>query len=60
MKFSELERILEQDGWYIKTSGKHKKYVHSIKAGFIPVGKHKSQEVPPGTLNSILKKAGLK
>lgn len=60
MKFSELERLLEKDGWYVKTSGKHKKYVHDTKSGFIPVGKHKSQEVPKGTLDSILKKAGLK
>lgn len=60
MKFSELYKMLEQDGWCIKTTKKHKKYVHPTKSGFIPVGKHKSQEVPTGTLNSILKRAGLK
>jgi predicted RNA binding protein YcfA (HicA-like mRNA interferase family) len=60
MKFSEFERLLVEDGWYIKTSKKHKKYVHSGKPGFIPVGKHKSQEIPPGTLDSMKKRAGLK
>lgn len=60
MKFSELYRMLERDGWYIVSSNKHHKYIHPTKKGFIPVGKHVSQEVPKGTLNSILGKAGLK
>jgi predicted RNA binding protein YcfA (HicA-like mRNA interferase family) len=60
MKFSEFERLLVEDGWYIKTTKKHKKYIHPTKPGFIPVGKHKSQEIPPGTLDSMKKRAGLK
>ncbi len=60
MKFSEFYRILENDGWYIKSSNKHIKYVHPFKSGFIPVGKHGSKEVPTGTLNKMLKDAGLK
>ena len=31
MKLSEFERLLIEDGWYIKTTGKHKKYVHPKK-----------------------------
>ncbi len=58
MKFSEFERLLMEDGWYIKTTGKHKKYVHPTKPGFIPIGKHKSQEIPTGTLASMKKRAG--
>lgn len=60
MKFSELQRILEQDGWYILRTGKHHLYVHPTKSGGIPVGKHVSKEVPKGTQLKILKKAGLK
>jgi predicted RNA binding protein YcfA (HicA-like mRNA interferase family) len=60
MKFSEFECLLLKDGWYIKTTGKHKKYVHPVKPGFIPVGKHKSQEIKTGTLESMKKRAGLK
>ena len=60
MKFSEFYRKIEADGWYIKSTGKHKKYVHPTKPGFITVGKHKSQEVPTGTLDSMKKIAGLK
>ena len=59
MKFSELYRLLEKEGWVLKQGKKHAKYV---KAGFppVPVGRHQSKEVPTGTLNTILKEAGLK
>lgn len=61
MKFSELCRKLEKAGWYVERTKKHHMYVHDKKPGIkIPVGKHGSKEVPKGTLNSILKQAGLK
>lgn len=60
MKFSELYKILEKDGWQIERTKKHHIYTHSIKQGKIPVGKHSSEEVRTGTLNAILKLAGLK
>jgi predicted RNA binding protein YcfA (HicA-like mRNA interferase family) len=60
MKFSELRRKLERDGWYIKRTTGHHIYVHPSKPGEIPVGKHGSKEVPTGTVNKILKQAGLK
>lgn len=60
MKFSELQRKLEKNGWYIDRSKKHHIYVHPQKPGIkIPVGKHGANEVPSGTLKSILKEAGL-
>jgi predicted RNA binding protein YcfA (HicA-like mRNA interferase family) len=61
MKFSELQRKLEKANWYIDRTKKHHIYVNDDKPGIeIPVGKHKSEEVPTGTLNKILKLAGLK
>lgn len=61
MRFSELQRKLEKAGWQIARTGKHHIYIHSDKPGTqIPIGKHKSEEVPIGTLNKILKLAGLK
>ncbi|HXR84126.1 MAG TPA: type II toxin-antitoxin system HicA family toxin [Hanamia sp.] len=60
MKFSELQRKLEKNGWYIERSKKHLIYVHPEKPGIkIPIGKHGTKEVPFGTLKSILKEAGL-
>lgn len=61
MKFSELYRKLEKSGWYIERTGKHHIYAHKDKQGVkLTVGKHGSHEVPTGTLNSILKAAGMK
>jgi predicted RNA binding protein YcfA (HicA-like mRNA interferase family) len=60
MKVNELYRLLEKDGWYIERNKRHHIYSHPAKKGKIPVGKHGNQEVPNGTLNSIIKMAGLK
>jgi predicted RNA binding protein YcfA (HicA-like mRNA interferase family) len=60
MKYSQLHRLLEQDGWYILRTGKHHIYVHPSKPGKLMVGNHGSDEVAKGTQISILKKAGLK
>ncbi len=59
-KFSELYRLLEANGWKITEGKRHRKYVHPDFDFFIPVGRHRSAEVPTGTLNSILRAAGLK
>lgn len=59
VKFSELYRLLEANGWKRKKGKRHHKYVHSDFDYFIPVGRHESQEVPTGTLKKILKDANL-
>lgn len=60
-KVTELISRLEADGWFlVRQKGSHRQYHHASKAGTVTVaGKH-SVEVPPGTLNSILKQSGLK
>ena len=58
MKFSEFYREIEADGWYLKTTKKHKKYVHPTKQGIILVGKHKGQEIPTGTLKNMRRVSG--
>lgn len=60
VKFSELYRLLESHGWKVDKGSKHIKYVHPDFNFFIPVGRHRSAEVPTGTLNAILREAGLK
>ncbi len=61
MKFSELRKTLEKAGCYIKRNGaNHDWYYSPISEQSFPVGRHLSQEVPTGTLNKILKQAGLK
>jgi predicted RNA binding protein YcfA (HicA-like mRNA interferase family) len=57
----EVTRLLEADGWHIvATRGSHRQYKHQTKTGRVTVAGKLSAEVAPGTLNSILKQAGLK
>ncbi|MET2827081.1 type II toxin-antitoxin system HicA family toxin [Mesorhizobium shangrilense] len=57
----EVIRLLEANGWYlVATKGSHRQYKHKVKAGRVTVAGKPSEEVAPGTLNSILKQAGLK
>lgn len=52
---------IEADGWHlVATRGSHRQYKHVTKAGRVTVAGNLSEEVAPGTLNSILKQAGLK
>ncbi|MDQ3310003.1 MAG: type II toxin-antitoxin system HicA family toxin [Gemmatimonadota bacterium] len=44
----------------IRTRGSHRQYNHPSKRGLVTVPGKASDEVAPGTLNSILKQAGLK
>ena len=61
MKFRDVINMIEQDGWrLVRTTGSHQQYRHSIKPGTVTVAGKPNLDVPPGTLNSILKQAGLK
>jgi len=56
----ELLKILKDDGWVEKSQkGSHLQLVHSTKRGKVTVPIH-GGDIPIGTLNSILKQAGLK
>jgi len=61
VKVKDLIRLLEEDGWYLaRTRGSHRQFKHSEKSGTVTVAGKPSIDLPPGTLNSILKQAGLK
>jgi len=61
MKVREAMRLIEQDGWYlVATRGSHRQYKHPLKPGRVTVAGKPSNDLAPGTLNSILKQAGLK
>jgi predicted RNA binding protein YcfA (HicA-like mRNA interferase family) len=60
-KVKELLVLLEADGWFqVRQRGSHRQYHHPSKAGTVTVSGKPSVEVPPGTLSSVLKQAGLK
>jgi predicted RNA binding protein YcfA (HicA-like mRNA interferase family) len=61
MKVGELISLIEADGWFqVRTKGSHRQYHHPTKAGTVTVSGKPSVDIPPGTLNSALKQAGLK
>ncbi|NJO40040.1 MAG: type II toxin-antitoxin system HicA family toxin [Cyanobacteria bacterium RU_5_0] len=61
MKVRELIKLLEEDGWYqVRMRGSHRQFHHLSKPGTVTVSGRLSIDIPPGTLNSILKQAGLK
>ena len=62
MKVRELVKWLEADGWVAVRQGgtSHRIYRHPVKAGVLVVPVHDGKDLATGTLQSILKKAGLK
>ena len=61
MKFSELVRVLEKNGYFIiKEKGSIRYYSKPGCNKLIRIDYHGSKEVPTGTCNFILKSAGLK
>jgi predicted RNA binding protein YcfA (HicA-like mRNA interferase family) len=61
MKVSELLALLQRDGWFMaRQRGSHRQFHHPHKSGTVTVAGKPSVDVPPGTLNSALKQAGLK
>ena len=60
MKTQELMKILRKNGCYIKRNGsRHDIWYSELSQKEFTVPRHKA-EIPVGTLNNILKVAGLK
>ena len=60
MTVREITKILKKDGWYVaEQNGSHIQYKHPVKKGRVTVPSHNG-DIKMGTLNSILKQAGLK
>jgi predicted RNA binding protein YcfA (HicA-like mRNA interferase family) len=61
MKVAEILRLLQDDGWVVVAQrGSHRQFKHSSKLGRVTVPGKPSDDLAPGTQNSILKQAGLK
>jgi predicted RNA binding protein YcfA (HicA-like mRNA interferase family) len=57
----ELLKRLNKDGWsVVRQKGSHRHLQHPKKPGTVTVAGHPSDDVPPGTLASILRQARLK
>jgi predicted RNA binding protein YcfA (HicA-like mRNA interferase family) len=58
---SDVIRLIEEDRWFVvATRGSHRQYKHAVKSGRVTIAGKPSDDMAPGTLNSVLKQAGLK
>lgn len=58
MKVKEIIRLIEADGWTLnRTKGSHRQYKHPQKRGLVTVPGKPSDDLAPGTENSILKQS---
>lgn len=61
MNGNEVIRVLKQNGWQIvRIKGSHHLLAKPGVPGTVTVPVHGTRELPTGTLNAILKQAGLK
>ncbi|MFZ5453710.1 MAG: type II toxin-antitoxin system HicA family toxin [Thermodesulfobacteriota bacterium] len=63
MKVRDAIKKIEEDGWYLikpRKPGSHRQYKHLTKSGRVTIAGHLKDDLSPGTLNSILKQAGLR
>lgn len=61
MTAREILKILRKDGWYeVDQDGSHLQLKHPTKPGKVTIPLHSGKDIAPGTLNNILKQAGLK
>ena len=61
MKVKDLIKLLEVDGWrQVRMKGSHRQFNHPTKKGTVTVAGNPNVDIPPGTLNSAIKQAGLK
>ena len=60
MKVRDILKMLRADGWELKNQqGSHRQFVHPTKLGKVTIAGHESDEMPPKTMKSIMKQAGI-
>jgi predicted RNA binding protein YcfA (HicA-like mRNA interferase family) len=60
VKVRDLIRRIESDGWqHVRTTGSHRHFKHATKPNVVTVPGHAGDDVPLGTLKSVLKAAEL-
>jgi predicted RNA binding protein YcfA (HicA-like mRNA interferase family) len=60
MKVRDVLRLLADDGWVqVSQRGSHRQFKHPDKPGKVTVPGQMSDDLPTGTLRSVLRQAGL-
>lgn len=61
MKIRDIIKSIESDGWFlVTTKWSHRQYKHLKKTGRVTIAGKQSDDIAPGTLNTILKQADIK
>jgi predicted RNA binding protein YcfA (HicA-like mRNA interferase family) len=61
VKIRDIVKMLEADGWsVVRQRGSHRQFKHATKPGLVTVAGKPGDDLAPGTLNSILRQAGVK
>ena len=61
VKVRDVIKMIEKDGWFlVRTKVSHRQFKHKTKVGLVTIAGRASAELAPGTLNSVLKQAGLR
>lgn len=62
MKVRDVIRLITDDGWYElpRKGTSHRQFKHPAKHGRVTIAGSLGDEMPPGTLGSVLKQAGLR
>jgi predicted RNA binding protein YcfA (HicA-like mRNA interferase family) len=61
VKIRDVIKMLEDVGWsVVRQRGSHRQFKHASKHGLVTVAGKPGDDLAPGTLNSVLKQAGLK
>ena len=61
MKVREVIRLVEAAGWVlIRTKGDHRQFHHPTRPGTVTISGNLGIDMPKGTLNSVMRQAGLK
>jgi predicted RNA binding protein YcfA (HicA-like mRNA interferase family) len=56
VKVRELISLIESDGWVLaRVTGSHRQFHHPNQPGTVTIAGQAGTDVPPGTLNSVLK-----
>jgi len=60
VKVRDLIRMVESEGWkHVRTTGSHRHFKHSSRPNVVTIPGHAGDDVPVGTMKSILRAAGL-
>lgn len=61
MKIREVVAMIEAVGWYqVRQRGSHRQFKHPTRPGLVTIAGKPGEDLSPGTLNSVLKQAGLR